>query len=580
MTAKIIRWGVWSAFLLTAITWSLGALSLAQDANPIPTLVPPTPVPYTASGSEDLILTRSGVDRIVQTGRLRVGVLFNAPPFGELNVRGEISGFDAELARSIADVWGVELRLRQVTRHTGEEMLRNGQIELLIAEQVHRRELDTDFEFSQTYHLGGQLVMVTADSPIESLADLAGQRVGVVIGTSSEQAVADWSARTGRPVTVETFLTLDRLYGALRGGQVPAIVASQHLLIRVATEPSEIRILPEPIEQEPYAIAMPRQDVNLRNLVNKTLQYLQQRGRLEEISRVYFPDTIYDGFAVWQGLGDEPPNPADFTAEVRFPSQYTIARMQSEGVVRIAGIQGITLDDRNVTESQRRLEIFHRTLIDEISRRWGVAVQYIPATPQDALQLVATGQADIALGITPDWGWIDRVDFTGPYLLRGLRLMVKQNSNIFGFEELRGRRWIAIDRNDPTARPAIQREAQRVNAVVEIIETREQDFAQVILEDNNADVALADSITLLDYLERYPNDFQLTTRWYNQRFVAMAVPRNDIDFRLLVEYTLQELVRDGTLETLLTPVMPPGEIPRFDVWPGTGQFLGFPLVRR
>jgi hypothetical protein len=56
------------------------------------------------------------------------------------------------------------------------------------------------------------------------------------------------------------------------------------------------------------------------------------------------------------------------------------------------------------------------------------------------------------------------------------------------------------------------------------------------------------------------------------------VPRNDLDFRLLVEYTLQELVKDGTLGTLLHPVMLPDEIPAFDVWPGPSEYFGMSLA--
>jgi hypothetical protein len=59
--------------------------------------------------------------------------------------------------------------------------------------------------------------------------------------------------------------------------------------------------------------------------------------------------------------------------------------------------------------------------------------------------------------------------------------------------------------------------------------------------------------------------------------VALAMPRNDLDFRLLVEYTLQEMAQDGTLATLLQPVMLPDEMPVFDIWPGAAAYLGFNL---
>ena len=53
------------------------------------------------------------------------------------------------------------------------------------------------------------------------------------------------------------------------------------------------------------------------------------------------------------------------------------------------------------------------------------------------------------------------------------------------------------------------------------------------------------TLVLLPFLEQFPNDFQLTNRWYDQTFVSMAVPQNDIDFRLLVDGDDVALLRAG-----------------------------------
>jgi hypothetical protein len=55
------------------------------------------------------------------------------------------------------------------------------------------------------------------------------------------------------------------------------------------------------------------------------------------------------------------------------------------------------------------------------------------------------------------------------------------------------------------------------------------------------------------------------------------VPYNDIDFRLLAEYTLQEMARDGTLQELLEPLILPQDMPRFEIWPGPATYLTFNL---
>src|SRR5690606_3829037 len=140
---------------------------------------------------------------------------------------------------------------------------------------------DDDFEFSQTYHLGSQSVMVRAgDTEPKTLAELADRLIGVMMATDSEDALTRWIQRSGIPVTVERYTTLDQAYNALMNSEIDGMVASHYQLSRLATQPEMIVILEEPLEVEPYAIAMPRQDVSLRNLVNKTLQYLRQQGRL------------------------------------------------------------------------------------------------------------------------------------------------------------------------------------------------------------------------------------------------------------------------------------------------------------
>lgn len=108
-------------------------------------------------------------------------------------------------------------------------------------------------------------------------------------------------------------------------------------------------------------------------------------------------------------------------------------------------------------------------------------------------------------------------------------------------------------------------------------------MAGALLSTNSADVAYGDSLKLIPQVQANPDQLRLTTRgdspdpWYTRVYVGIAVPRNDIDFRLLVEYTLQELARSGTWQNLLTPVMLPQDIPPYDIWPGASDYLGFKL---
>lgn len=549
-----------------------------QSQDPVPTLVPPTPIPFDTSAQTESVLAESAVARIQSTGRVRVGVLYTDPPFGQLTDRGEVQGFDADLARAVAEAWGVEVRIRQVTRQTAFEMLATSEVDFLLAAMVHRRDWDDEVDFSQTYYQGSVSVMVRSDDGAQALPDLNGRSIGVVLGSPSESALREWAARIGFNGNIQTFPTHDRMYGALGAGDVDGIAAPRHRLLQLsAFEPESKRALDDSIELLPYAAAMRRQDAPLRSLINRTLQHLEREGKLAELRRTHFNDETFDGVPVWANLPDGAPNPADFAPTIVYPSVYAVPRLQTSGTVRIAGPWLSSEQFASATESERRLDRFHRDFVNALTRRWNVSLELVTTAPGDAAQAVADGRADLALGIQPDWQAADRVDFAAPYLVRGLRLMVKANSNIFGFEELRGGLTVATTFNEPGSAAAAVREAERVNALITGFQTDESSLALQLLEDNNADVAFADSLKLLPHIEAYPNDLRLTDTWYSREYYALAVPANDIDFRLLVEYSVQELDRDGTLRQLWNGVVPEGDQPTLDIYPGPREFLGYVL---
>jgi polar amino acid transport system substrate-binding protein len=568
--------------VMTLIVGLLLPAAAQETGQGAPTLVPPTLVPNQDSGASDALPSESAVARVLREGKVRVGLLYNEPPFGELNVLGEVSGYDADIARSMAEAWGVTLEAVQVTRQTAIEAVKNGSIDMLIAAQVHWRELDIQVEFSSTYFPTSQSILVRQEDGAASPADMANRKIGVVMGEPGEQAAAAWQARDGIPFTIQEYLTLDQGYVALINGEIDGLVANRIQLQRIIPQPGMGKILDTGIASEPYAIAFRRQDVNWRNLINRTLQHLVQNGRMDEIQKTHFPGTTYPLSLnpVWAGLGDDAPKPDQFGQDIPYPPQYAVPRIQAAGVVRVAGVTDVPAD---APESMRRLDTLNRAVIEALAARWGVRVEYIPNSADNAADLVASGQADIAVGVRLDWSLTDRVDLSTPYLLHGQRLLVKTDDEIETFTELRGK-WVGIFASEPGIADQVNALAESVRSPVNIFTiVRDQDAAAYMLVENNADVVFGDSLKLIPHLEANPDELRITTRgdmpdpWYSHVYVGLAVPRNDIDFKLLVDYTLQELARDGSLRTMLAPVMLPQDIPVFDIWPGSSIYLGIAL---
>lgn len=569
--------------LLLALVISSSLLTAAPVGQTAPTLVPPTLVPTMPPSMLDALPAESGAARIARDGKARVGILYNEPPFGELSVRGEQAGFDADLARSLAGAWGVTVEFVQATRQTGIELVVNGDIDLLIAAQPHLRELDNRVEFSQSYYPSTQALLVRNGDGATVLGHMADRKIGIVLGTRAEFAVADWQRRADYTFNVTRYLTLDRALAALDGQEIDGVVANRVQLERaIRLTAQNYRFVDEPVLAEPYAIALRRQDANLRNLVNRTLQYLFRTGRLNELHQAHFEGASYpaSAFVTWANVGDEAPTPASVPGDVPFPRQYVVPNLQTARVVRVAGLRDLPAD---APESQRRLDAVNRALINAMAMRWNVTVQPIPG--DNPAELVANGDADLAVGIIPDWNVADRVDFSSYYLLHGLAMMVRTDANIGGFGDLRGQ-IVGVFQDEPGVPALVTALAADQRAVVDDFFTilREQDAGYTMLVDNNARVVVGDTLRLIPNVAASDGQLKLLsdtagrTIWYSREYVGMAVPRNDIDFRLLVEYTLQEMGRDGTLLPILEPVMYPQDAPIYEYYPGQTQYLGFNLT--
>lgn len=556
--------------LFAMLVWTGGAG--AQDV--IPTLVPPTPLPMGPSPQQDALRSQSVVAHLQTNGVVRVGILMNESPYGQLDVRGEVIGYDADIARALAEVWEVEVEFVQVTRQNRLDMLLEDRVDMLVAALVHDRSLDDVVEFSHSYRISRQAVMVRADDSAVALQNMVGRKVGFVIGTSADEAVQSWLATNGQGAQAQSYYTIDEAYRALFANEIDGIVGRLEHLRRVSVNnPEAVKILDEPVVLEPFAIAVPRQDVAMRNLVNRTLQYLVENDTLPNLHETNFPGESfpYDVLPVWDNLGENGPKPAEYATDIPYPAEYRAARIvfSEDRVLRVAGMPELPQD---APESQRRLLAFYQGLLTQFAERWGARLEIVPGDP---ISLIESGGADLAVGVNLDWSLADRVDFSQPFLMHGDRMLIPTNRDISGFNDLRGR-WVGVISGDGDSEARAQFWIDSIGARINLFTINfEGNIPTTLFETQNIDVVFGDSLRLIPHVQADPGQLELTERWYTRDYEAFALPRNDIDFRLLVNYTLQAMLRDGTLANLSQPVFPSdSDFPAFDFWPGSNQNLG------
>ncbi len=523
---------------------------------PAPTLVPPTSMP-TMTPTPVKPASESGLAYAQQNRVLRVGTLYNAFPFSWLNEQGDIVGYEADILRAISIELGVDVDFIQVTRQNADEMLLAQEVDLLIGQQVHTRDREELFDFSHPYYVNAERMVVQTDAPYTELAQLAGLPVSVEIGSRSERALRNWSAQSGITFDIRTYFTESSALDALAAGEVQAMLGELDSLRRAGRQ--QMRLIDQPVLEEPYAVVMRRWDVNERNLINRSLQRLKASGRLKQIAGDWFPDETIDFTTlvpVYEMLYDDQRGLDDFPTDMPYPAHPVQDRIDQQLPLRVAGLVPYGQD---APARVRIVNALNQALIEDMARRWGVQIEIVPDSALAAEDMVAAGQADIAVGINPRWDGADRVDYSQPYIRHGDRLMVPAGSSIStGFVDMLGTGWwIGYFADEPQDAELIKKYAGIFNVGQNINEPftiqREQDAVYTLIVQHNVDAVFGDSLRLLA-LKREADDpnsvnLLLSTPYGDDLPITFSVPRNDVGFRALVNDTLQDMARDGTYQT-------------------------------
>jgi glutamate/aspartate transport system substrate-binding protein len=170
------------------------------------------------------------LDKIKRTGVFALGARQSTPPYGYLDAQNNWVGFATDIARAIhANLANelkatIELKYVPVTSQTRIPLLQNGTIDMEAGATVVTRSRAKVVDFAVPHFLTSTEVIVRADGPIKTLADLAGKRIGVPLGGLEEALYRslNQSGRLKPPVTTVAFPDHPQGFTALGTGTIDA----------------------------------------------------------------------------------------------------------------------------------------------------------------------------------------------------------------------------------------------------------------------------------------------------------------------------------------------------------------------
>jgi general L-amino acid transport system substrate-binding protein len=220
------------------------------------------------------------LEEVTSRGTLRCGVNDSVPGFGFTGEAGEPEGFDIDFCRAVAaavlgDSEAVEFSvLSAEQRFTA---LQSGEIDVLIRNTTNTASRDgtEGARFLHTTFYDAQGMMVAADSGVESLADLDGETICVLSGTTTELNLETVFQAEGLEYEPLAFEETDPLQEAFIQGRCGAWTSDKSQLAGIRSNwpadqggPEALTILDETMSKEPLGPVVRDGDDDWADAVN------------------------------------------------------------------------------------------------------------------------------------------------------------------------------------------------------------------------------------------------------------------------------------------------------------------------
>lgn len=241
----------------------------------------------------------SSADAGGETATLTVGFDQAYPPYGYVGDDGEFTGLDLELAAEVAKRNDWELKLEPIDWDAKDTLLNSGAI-TCIWNGFTMEGREDDYTFSDPYMLNAQVVVVRADSGIESFEDLAGKTVITQVDSAAEEVLnGDMADLTATFASLETIGDYNTAFMQLESGAVDAVACDLSIAQYQMAGKDTYKQLDEQLSTEHYAVGFKKGDTALAEKVTETLKEMDEDGFVKELCDKYADDGVsYDNWLI------------------------------------------------------------------------------------------------------------------------------------------------------------------------------------------------------------------------------------------------------------------------------------------
>lgn len=241
-------------------------------------------------------ISDSTPEGIKKYGKLVVATNAYFPPFEYKNDKGEIVGWDMDIAAELAKKLGVELVIEDM--EFDSVLLAPGvnKAHIAMAGISYSEKRDETMDFSDGVFDSTQVIIVKEGSSINGPFDLAGKTVGVQSGTVGQllaEMDPDWAGEgddvcLAEPGTVMKYTTGAEAVLALTQNKVDAVIIDKFPAQNFIKNYAGTKIAENSVFDDTYAFAVKEGNKELVEWINQALKEMKEDGTMDAINQKYF----------------------------------------------------------------------------------------------------------------------------------------------------------------------------------------------------------------------------------------------------------------------------------------------------
>jgi len=211
--------------------------------------------------------------KVKSEGVLTIGLDDAFPPMGYRTDKGELVGFDIDAAEEVGKRLGIKIKWQPTAWDGVIHSLNSKKFDCIWNGMTITDERKKEVAFTKPYKMDGQVAVV---------------RFGE--GSSAVEAVKKLPAA---PVEIREYEDNPKALLDLESKRIDAVVIDDATgRDFIAKRPGKFMILPGNITKEPFGVAFRKDDVELRQAVQKQLDAMVKDGTMAKISKKWFGEDI------------------------------------------------------------------------------------------------------------------------------------------------------------------------------------------------------------------------------------------------------------------------------------------------